>query len=545
MTDRYFTLIFWQTRYEGSVFTREHDMTETRSPSDDERRLAELGYKQELARSWSGFSNFAISFTIVSILTGGLASYGIGLANGGPITMAWGWPLVSIMVLFVGLAMAELASAYPTSGGLYWWAAELGGPVWGWFTGWFNLIGQIAVTAAIDYGAAIFTTVVLNVVGIDIGTDRTAIFLVFAAILVLHAVLNVIGPHLSAVINNVSAWWHVGGVAIFVVVLGFGAEHHQSARFVFTETVDNSAIGFGGVAFSFLLGLLHAQYTFTGYDASAHMSEETHDAFRMAAKGIINTIVVSAIAGYLLIMAVTFAIPDLDAALDPAQNSGYPVIYILENSLNGFWSGLLLIIAAVAQLFCGYASVTSASRMLFAFARDGAVPGSRYWARLSARKVPVHAVLFISFFAFLLLIPSMLVPAANAPTAYAAATSIATIGLYIAYGIPILLRQRHGSRFRTGPWRLGAWYRPVGLVALGWIALISFLFILPTDARGYPWHSEFTWNTVNYAPIALVGVVGAIGIWWLVSARTWFTGPKRTVDEPPAGRPEEEAPANA
>ncbi|MEU6827790.1 amino acid permease [Nocardia beijingensis] len=520
-------------------------MTETRSPSDDERRLAELGYKQELARSWSGFSNFAISFTIVSILTGGLASYGIGLANGGPITMAWGWPLVSVMVLFVGLAMAELASAYPTSGGLYWWAAELGGPVWGWFTGWFNLIGQIAVTAAIDYGAAIFTTVVLNVVGIDIGTDRTAIFLVFAAILVLHAVLNVIGPHLSAVINNVSAWWHVGGVAIFVVVLGFGAEHHQSARFVFTETVDNSAIGFGGVAFSFLLGLLHAQYTFTGYDASAHMSEETHDASRMAAKGIINTIVVSAIAGYLLIMAVTFAIPDLDAALDPAQNSGYPVIYILENSLNGFWSGLLLIIAAVAQLFCGYASVTSASRMLFAFARDGAVPGSRYWARLSARKVPVHAVLFISFFAFLLLIPSMLVPAANAPTAYAAATSIATIGLYIAYGIPILLRQRHGSRFRTGPWRLGAWYRPVGLVALGWIALISFLFILPTDARGYPWHSEFTWNTVNYAPIALVGVVGAIGIWWLASARTWFTGPKRTVDAPPAGRPEEGAPANA
>ncbi len=110
-------------------------MTEATTPSDDERRLAELGYKQELARSWSGFSNFAISFTIVSILTGGLASYGIGLANGGPITMAWGWPLVSVMVLFVGLAMAELASAYPTSGGLYWWASELGGPVWGWFTG--------------------------------------------------------------------------------------------------------------------------------------------------------------------------------------------------------------------------------------------------------------------------------------------------------------------------------------------------------------------------------------------------------------------------
>ncbi|MFI5776095.1 amino acid permease [Nocardia sp. NPDC051570] len=509
-------------------------MTGPQSPSDDERRLAELGYTQELARSWSGFTNFAISFTVVSILTGGLASYGIGLANGGPITMSWGWPLVSVMVLLVGLAMAELASAYPTSGGLYWWASELGGPVWGWFTGWFNLVGQIAVTAAIDYGAAIFTTVVLNVIGIPIGTDRTAIFLVFVVILALHALLNIVGPQLSAAINNVSAWWHLGGVVIFVLVLGIGARHHQSVGFVFTRTVDNSAIGFGGVAFSFLLGLLHAQYTFTGYDASAHMSEETRDAARMAAKGIVNTIVVSAVAGYLLIMAVTFAIPNLNDALDPAKNSGYPVIYILENSLNSFWSGLLLLIAAIAQLFCGYASVTSASRMLFAFARDGAVPGSRWWSRLSARRVPVNAVLFISVFAFVLLIPSMLVPAADAPTAYAAATSVATIGLYIAYGIPILLRQLHGGRFRTGPWQLGSWYRPIGIVALLWIVFISLLFILPTDDRGYPWNGEFTWNAVNYAPITLVGVVGAIAIWWLVSARRWFTGPRRTVDGMPA-----------
>ncbi|MBF6059262.1 amino acid permease [Nocardia terpenica] len=504
-------------------------MTETQPRTDDERRLAEPGYRQDLARSWSGFSNFAVSFTIVSILTGGLASYGIGLANGGPITMAWGWPLVSVMVLFVGAAMAELASAYPTSGGLYWWASELGGPVWGWFTGWFNLIGQIAVTAAIDYGAAIFTTVVLNVIGVPVGTDRTAIFSVFAVVLVVHAVLNIVGPHLSAVINNVSAWWHVGGVAIFVLVLGFGARHHQSVEFVFTKTVDNSAVGFGGVGFSFLLGLLHAQYTFTGYDASAHMSEETRGAARAAAKGIIHTIVVSAIAGYLLILAVTFAIPNLGEALDPAKNSGYPVIYILQNSLSPFWSGLLLIIAAVAQLFCGYASVTSASRMLFAFARDGAVPGSALWSRLSARKVPVNAVVFISVFAFALLIPSMLVPAANAPTAYAAATSVATIGLYIAYGIPILLRQLPGSGFHTGPWHLGSRYRPIGIIALLWIVFISLLFILPTDDRGYPWHAGFTWTAVNYAPLTLIGVVGAIAIWWFASARHWFTGPKRMV----------------
>ncbi|CAM3731104.1 amino acid permease [Smaragdicoccus niigatensis] len=496
----------------------------------DEDRLAQLGYHQDLNRSWSAFSNFAISFSVVSILTGGLASYGIGLANGGPITMSWGWPLVSIMVLFVGLAMAELASAYPTAGGLYWWASELGGPVWGWFTGWFNLIGQIAVTAAIDYGAAIFVTAVLDAIGLGFGTSRDVIFVVFALVLAAHAVLNILRPHLAATINNVSAWWHVIGVLIFVGVLTFFATKHQSLSFVFTQTVDNSGVGFGGVAFSFLLGLLHAQYTFTGYDASAHLSEETKGAARAAAWGVVHTIIVSAIAGYVLILAVTFAIPDLTAALDPAQNSGYPVIYILENSLDARLAAGLLIIAAVAQLFCGFASVTAASRMLYAFARDGAVPGSRLWSTLSARRVPVAAVWFICGFAFLLLVPSMLVPAANAPTAYYAATSVAVIGLYIAYGIPIALRLRRGSGFASGPWTLGRHYRVVDTVALAWIAIISVLFVLPTDDRGYPWHEDFTWDLVNYAPITLAGTVGAIGLWWVISARQWFTGPRRLVE---------------
>ncbi len=171
----------------------------------DERRLREMGYEPTLERSMGAFSNFAISFSIVSILTGGLASYGIGLSNGGPITMAWGWPLVSVMVLFVGLAMAELASAYPTAGGLYWWASKLGSPAHGWFTGWFNLVGQIAVTAAIDYGAAIFVTAVLETIGAGLGTDRTTIFWVFTVILVLHAAMNAIGPQIMNLLNMVSA----------------------------------------------------------------------------------------------------------------------------------------------------------------------------------------------------------------------------------------------------------------------------------------------------------------------------------------------------
>lgn len=497
----------------------------------DVARLRAMGYEQTLERNLSAFSNFAISFSIVSILTGGLASYGIGLANGGPITMAWGWPLVSVMVLFVGLAMAELASAYPTAGGLYWWASKLGKPAHGWFTGWFNLVGQIAVTASIDYGAAIFVTAVLDVLGAGLGTDRGTIFAVFTVILLLHAGMNIIGPHIATRINMVSAWWHVAGVLVFVLVLAFFAKDHQSVSFVFTETVDNSGVGFGGVTFSFLLGLLHAQYTFTGYDASAHMSEETKNASTAVVKGIINTILVSAVFGYVLILAVTFAIPNLDDALNPELNSGYPVIYILQESLSSGLSGLLLIIAAVAQLFCGYASVTAASRMAYAFSRDKAIPGSSLWSRLTSRRVPAMAVGLIVVFAWILLIPSMLVAEEDAPVAYAAATSIAVIGLYISYAIPIWLRLKAGSRFETGDWSLGAWYKPVAIVALAWVAIICVLFIIPTADAGLPWQDDFSWSSVNYSPITVVVVLGAVGIWWLVSARKWFTGPLHTVSE--------------
>ena len=130
--------------------------------SEDEQTLHRLGYAQELLRGWGGFSNFAISFTIISILAGCLTSYFIAFNNGGPVAITWGWLIVGLMSTLVALAMAEIASAYPTAGGLYYWSSKLGSPAWGWFTGWFNLVGQIAVTAAIGYGLAIFLTSLLD-----------------------------------------------------------------------------------------------------------------------------------------------------------------------------------------------------------------------------------------------------------------------------------------------------------------------------------------------------------------------------------------------
>src|SRR4051795_2474865 len=266
--------------------------TETPPPralDQDEKRLAELGYHQELNRSWSGFQNFAISFTIISILAGCFTAYGQAWNDGGPIAISWGWPLISIPILIIGFCMSELVSAYPTAGGIYWWASKLGGPAWGWFTGWFNLIGLIAVTASVDYGCATFMNVTFGAFNFNLfngvsGDFFSGTFWLFVVVLAFHALVNIAGSHLVARINGISVWWHVAGVAVILLVLIIVPDHHQSAKFVFTQRFNNS--GFGGGMYWFYvlpLGFLLTQYTITGFDSCAHISEETHGASDNAA----------------------------------------------------------------------------------------------------------------------------------------------------------------------------------------------------------------------------------------------------------------------
>src|SRR5438067_6491448 len=176
-------------------------------PHEDERILHRLGYAQELFRAMGGFQNFAISFTIISILAGCLTSYYIAFNNGGPIAISWGWLLVGAMSTVVSLAMAEIASVYPTAGGLYYLSSKLGGPGWGWFTGWFNLVGQIAVTASIDFGAATFISSLMGL-WFDYSLTKGHVFLTYTVVIALHGLINTFGVRLLAQINNISAWWH-------------------------------------------------------------------------------------------------------------------------------------------------------------------------------------------------------------------------------------------------------------------------------------------------------------------------------------------------
>ncbi len=501
----------------------------------DEERLAELGYSQELNRTWSSFQNFAISFTIISILAGCFTTYGQAWNNGGPVAISWGWPLICIPILVIAFCMSELVSAYPTAGGIYWWASKLGGPVWGWFTGWFNLVGLVAVTASVGYGAATFLNTTFGLFDFNLfnGTETGKPFLqgtffLFLAILALFATINILGSALVARINGISVYWHVAGVALILAVLIFVPDKHASVDFVFTERINNS--GFGGNMYWFYvlpLGFLLTQYTITGFDASAHVSEETHGASDAAAKGVWRSVFYSAVIGYVLLLAITFTITDV-AAVNEALGFSPAV---LGAAMSPAWVKLVLVISVVGQLFCGTACLTSASRMCFAFSRDGAVPGSRIWSKVNDRKIPVNAVLLMAGAAALLALPAYFPSDDGVPVAFYAVVSVAVIGLYIAYVIPIFLRWRMGSEFQPGPWNNGAKYKWMNLVATVWVAIITVIFILPTNPGGVPWRDEFDWSLVNYAPLVTGAVMLAVGLWWVLGAKRTFTGPKMTVKE--------------
>jgi amino acid transporter len=513
----------------------------------DEERLAELGYVQRLNRGWSSFQNFAISFTIISIFAGTFTTYGQAWNYGGPIAISIGWPVICGLILLVAFSMSELASKYPTAGGLYYWASDMGGRTWGWFTGWFNFIGLVGIVASVVYAsatfmAAVFSLYKVNIFGMNFADSKHVlpeIFLVFVVILGIHALINIYSSPLVARINSISVWWHVIGIAVVIGMLVFLPDHHQSAKFVFTQKFNNSGwhggATSGGFFWFFILtqGFLLTMYTQTGYDASAHVSEETRSASLGAAKGVWRAVFWSGLLGWFVLLALTFAATDVKAV----NAGGGSSIGIIESALSSANAKFVILAATIGQLFCGMACVTSASRMCYAFSRDRAVPGHRMWTKLNHHRVPHMSVILMCVLALIITLPALKGTGAF-PWAFFAVVLIATIALYIAYVMPTYLRWRMGDKFVPGPWTLGKKYKWVNLGAIIWVAICVVCFCLPFTPAGWPGTQggddkadPFKWEAVNYAPLVLV-VVGLIAIWWKVSAHKWFEGPIREVELP-------------
>ena len=464
----------------------------------DAAQLQRLGYAQQLLRDMGGFSNFAVSFSIISILTGAVTLYGHGLRFGGPFVMGVGWPLVAVMTLTVAASLGAARVVVPHGGRALPLVRHAGGRAGGLLHG----VAQHHRPVRDHRGHR------LRPGGVRGGHARVAsraghVLPLYAAILLSHAVLNHVGVRVVALLNNLSAWYHVAGVAVVIGALVAFAPK-QDAAFLLTRFTTEGGQGYPlGYAYGFLIGLLQAQWTFTGYDASAHVSEETCDPTRNAPWGIFLSVAVSARGGLR-------AAGRRDAGhRRPARRRPprpIPSCTCCASRSARRLGRALVWITIGAMWFCGLSSVTSNSRMLFAFARDGGLPASAQLKRVSPRFRSPHVAIWVSVAAaFVVAIWS---------GAYAAMVALSTLALYASYALPVLVglrARRNGTWAHRGPWDLGRYSTPVNVVALGWCAVVMVLFVLPPNAlAGY----------------TFAGALGLLIVYWVAFQRHTFVGPK-------------------
>ncbi|EPS72629.1 hypothetical protein M569_02126, partial [Genlisea aurea] len=452
-----------------------------------EERLNQLGYKQELKRSLSVLSNFAVSFSCISVLTGVTTLYNTGLTYGGPASMVYGWIVVGIFTLFVGYSMAEICSSFPTSGGLYFWSANLAGPTWApfasWITGWFNIVGQWACTASVDFSFAqlIAVIILLSTGGKNGGGYECSKYVVIAfhgGTLLLHAILNSLPIFWISLMMKIASAWNVFGVFVLMIAVPLVATEKATPQFVFNHFYADNGEGINNRPYIFFIGLLMSQYCLSAYDSSAHLTEETMNSDKNGPIGIVNAIGISIAVGWAYIIGITFAVTDIPSLLDPNNDAGgYAIAEAFYRAFkgrygNGIGGIVFLVIVAVAVFFCGMTCVTSNSRMTYAFSRDGATPFSALWHKVNHHEVPVNAVWLSAFMSFCIGLTSL-----GSLVAFDAMVSISTIGLYIAYALPIFFRVTLGRRtFVPGPFNLGKYGVAVGWVSVLWVVTISVLF---------------------------------------------------------------------
>jgi amino acid transporter len=480
--------------------------------SSDAEELKRLGYAQELRRRMGAFSNFAISFSTICILAGGITSLQLGVSAIGGAAAGIVWPVGVAFSLIVALCMAEVASAFPTAGGLYHWSAILGGKGWGWATAWFNLAGLVFVTAAVNVGAYdLFVRFVGPMVGIDpthLGTGHQIAGV--ALISLSHALLNHFGIRVTTLLTDFSGWFISVVALLLTVAMLHGAPSLEIGRlFAF---VDNGGAAGGGVWPSArgagtmtLLALMWPIYTITGFDASAHTSEETVQAAHNVPKGILRSVYVSGLVGWVMVASFVLAMPDVAAG---ARQGADVFSWLMGRVLPGAGGRALWIGIVLANYLCGLACMTSTSRMMYAFARDGGLPGSGLLKRVSPRwRTPVPAIWTTGALA---LASTLYAPA------YSTLTTACVIFLYLSYVMPTLVGLRAFGRTwtRFGPFHLGGpLYKSLAVVSVLGAAVLVWIGVQPPNEKAL---------TVLLAMAALL-----LAAWWL-GIRRIFRGPPVT-----------------
>lgn len=477
--------------------------------AQDAAELKKMGYEQELHRHMGGFSNFAISFSIICILAGGISAFPLALGAGGGASVGIGWLVGAAFATIVALAMAQISSSYPTAGGLYHWGSILGGKGYGWVTAWFNLLGLIFVVASVNFGVYdfFFKGLAAPILGIDVsGYGYMHQVLYITAFTALQAILIYRFPKFTTKITDLAGYliMAIGGI-LTLSLLAYNQTPLDFSR-LFTFTNFTGAEGSvwpasEGMVMPFLLGLLLAVYTITGFDASAHTAEETRDAARAVPKGIVSSVIYSAIFGYVMICTFVLVMPDVATGV----KQGFGFFDVLLGTLPPMLKAVLGLGIFLVNFLCGLACLTSTSRMMFAFARDGGLPASDALRKVHPTlKTPVTAVWVSAILAIV-------------ATLYAAAFSVLAVGcavfLYISYIMPTAAGiLAEGKTWKhKGPFNLGRLSKPIGVLAVLGGGFLVFVGIQPPNEK------------VLYVTIAMLVVMAVF--WFIFGENKRFKGP--------------------
>jgi amino acid transporter len=486
----------------------------------DKKVLHRMGYAQELHRRMSLFSNFAISFSIICILAGGITAFPVALSAGGGFSVAMGWIVGGLFAMSVAVAMGQIASAFPTAGGLYHWASILGGRAWGWATAWFNLLGLIFVVSSVDVGVyLLFKSLVLKpMFGLEPTWNVTLSpafvidmwqLIAVAGLLALQGIINHYGIRLTTILTDFSGYLIFLVTVVLVGALLIGSpvplDFSRLTHFEnFTGKVGGDVFPATGVApFAFLLGLLFVCYTITGYDASAHTSEETHNAQVNVPKGMWTAVLVSWTAGFIMVATFVLVLPSVTDGAAQGWNSFY---WMYEGShMAPAVRAFLSIGIVLSNFLCALAGMTSTSRMMYAFARDGGLPASGLLARVSTTfRTPTYAIWTTAVIAL-------------ASTVYGGAFVVLATGcavfLYLSYVMPVLagLLVEGKSWTEKGPFNLGVWSRPIAALAVIGAIVLAITGFFPPNEK------------VFYLTIGMVVVM--FGAWFALESRRFMGVP--------------------
>jgi len=486
--------------------------------AQDEALLASLGYKQEFKRAFTPFELFGVSFSIIGLLPSIASVLLFAIPNGGGPSMVWGWLTASVFVMSIALAMAELASAAPTSGGLYFWTYSLATPRWRnllcWLVGYANTIGMIAGLASIDWGCAVQVMAAAT-----IGSNGTfqptsaQLFGVYVAIVVSHGFLCSLGTAVMARLQTVYIILNI--VLCFVVIIALPAatpsEFMNSAQ---VALVDFNAVTGWDEGYAFFLSFLAPLWTICSFDSSVHISEEASNASIAVPWAIVNAVAVAGVLGFAINMALAFC---MGSNLDLLVNSNQPMAEIFLNSFGlkptlAIWSFVI-----IAQYMMGSSILLAGSRQIFAFSRDRALPFSGFLYRINRyTQTPVNTVWFDAFFAILL---GCLAFAGT--QAINAIFALSVTALYVAYSIPISARIFSKTNFKPGPFSLGIWSVPVAAFSVLFMIFMTIVFLFPTTP-------QTSVQEMNYTVVVLGGVLLLSLVWFYLPVYGgvhWFTGP--------------------